>query len=306
MIYPQTYEVLKIQGTEAEEEYYDYTIQLRLNQNCNLNCSYCHWKDGKLWNFEDIIKIIDNIKVLFDYMNFKSTKIFIHGGESTIHPKFMDILKYIKDTLGSVIELQTNLTMDISKWDEYIDQYSVSLHYGELLRTGKMKMFTQNLDKIKELYHFDIMLEKVDDKEKYYNFILKYLNKAVESEFIYNYMGGYNCYEDHKDFIDKYNKTTQEYLINNKIYNTNDLFENVNFKGMTCFETSQQTFINGDGNVSICPSGVPSGITEGDVWFNILTDKHFLIKFKVIYTQGFKCKWNQCLGCFYSDKIRKD
>jgi diadenosine tetraphosphatase ApaH/serine/threonine PP2A family protein phosphatase len=150
------------------------------------------------------------------------------------------------------------------------------------------------------------MLEEVQNKEEYYNFILKYLSKTVESEFIYNYMGGYNCYEDHKDFIDRYNKTTQEYLIDGVVYNTNDLFENVNFEGMTCFEPSQQTFINGDGNVFVCSSAVPSTIAKGDIWFNILTDKNFLVKFKVTHKYGYKCKWTQCLGCFYSDKIRKE
>lgn len=61
---------------------------------CNQHCIYCYARDGMKW---DTISNIDNIKRELSLLrDFPKSIISLIGGEPTLHPKFIEILKYVK------------------------------------------------------------------------------------------------------------------------------------------------------------------------------------------------------------------
>ena len=68
---------------------------LTINRNCNLHCKWCYQnntiKDTKTMPYSLAEKLIDLCSGLF------AKNIILIGGEPTLHPRFFDIIKYIKN-----------------------------------------------------------------------------------------------------------------------------------------------------------------------------------------------------------------
>jgi len=305
----------------------DISITFRITESCNLHCEYCFWNSGKHYKIEDIKITIDKLFLYFENNNMKIINFYFHGGEASTHPDILEILDYIreKEKLSKnkiFIEFQTNLAMQLELLEDIIqkiDIIDISYHHNDLKKHNKFDNFIENwkyLEKIKfSIQSLDIMLENVQNINYFYNIILRLLKNEniVNSEMIYSfchYDKNPETYTKHIEFYNKYNKTSQTYEIDGKMYNTNDLFEKgLDCTGWQCNAGINSIIVNGDGNVFKCGIHMTNYITrnikEDKPYTNVITDKHFLIKLKILFLNGTICRWDYCGGDFYLSKEKK-
>ena len=293
-------------------------INFKINNKCNLNCEYCLWKQSINFDYLDCINTLKAIKKLLKEVNDQKNIFYIHGGESTFHPKFEEIFKDLKFD-NTFIELQTNLTTkNVDFLINTFDNISVSLHYKELKKVKKLDLYLENLEKIAKsgkLHNFDIMLENLGKEQKEYldfikNNILKYLDCAKYSEMIYAYWDNENIMNNsevfnlNKEFYEKYNKTVK---INQK-KSTNENWFNNQVKGLYCLAGCKKFHIFGNGNVYKCASHETQAIKDfnkvkedgiSKPLGNILTNYNEIFKLTKEYK---KCEFNYCGGDFDTPK----
>lgn len=320
------YKVLNVNKSGGLEV--DYSITFRITEACDLKCNYCHWHSGAHYKYEDIITSIDKLFLFFEKQKFKKVLFYYHGGEATRHPKIVEILKYVHDKsketgIIAYNEMQTNLTIKKEKLLEilkYCDSFNVSYHYLELKEKNKLKDFDDNYNTLKsmnvELHNFDVMLENINetDIDNFYSTVLKYLeyDRILNSEMIYgfcHYKYPENIAEKHMNFYKEHNKTEQKYMIDDVVYNTNDLFQKgIDARGWHCAAGTESITINGDGNVFHCGIHMTNYIREciPEVPFtNLVHDNMSIIKMSVLYNTGTKCRWDYCGGDFYLSREKR-
>jgi len=308
------YKLLNIQSDGSEKNPSEYSITFRINNKCNLKCDYCHWHNGDNYSLLDIKNTIDKIIEFSKVKKFKVITFYFHGGEPSFHPDILEILDYINsynsNILKILIEFQTNLSLDdYSKFYDKVTYFSVSYHYLELKKRNRLDNFYNNIFKLpkNKLLNLDIMLENVENSEYLYSQILDFLELPfINSEMLYgfcHYKYNIDTKNKHLDFYNKYNKNEQTYLIDNKVYNTNDLFkEGLNCKGMKCDAGKNTIVINGDGNIFICGvdmTNYTNRCIDTESFANLLTDELAVLKWKLLSQVGFLCKWEYCGGDFY-------
>jgi MoaA/NifB/PqqE/SkfB family radical SAM enzyme len=77
------------------KQYY-LQINFYINTVCNLQCSYCYARKNLDWN--KIIKF-DQIKKIIPMLNkLDKSVISLIGGEPTLHPDFLNIMKLLSKT----------------------------------------------------------------------------------------------------------------------------------------------------------------------------------------------------------------
>jgi MoaA/NifB/PqqE/SkfB family radical SAM enzyme len=306
----------------------DYSVTFRITEACDLKCNYCHWHSGKHYNYEDVITSIDRLFEFFSKQKFKKVLFYYHGGEATRHPKIVEILKYVhqkSEETGIIAynEMQTNLTIKEDKLIEILkhcDSFNVSYHYLELKEKNKLKDFNRNFELLKsmniELHNFDIMLENVaeDDIENFYSSVLNFLkyDRILNSEMIYgfcHYKYPEEISKKHMEFYKKNNKTEQQYMIDDVVYTTNDLFKKgIDARGWHCAAGTESITINGDGNVFHCGIHMTNYIREcipEIPYTNLVQDKMAITKMSILYKTGTKCRWDYCGGDFYLSRTKK-
>ena len=134
--------------------------ELIITSRCNFNCPYCRGTDinGKKgdMSFEDIKKVIDF------WASEKIQNIRLSGGEPTIHPDILEIVKYIKETCTDIkhIAISTNGYSSLDLYKELIENgvndYSISLDaccssIGDLMSGGVTGSWNKVVENIKEL-----------------------------------------------------------------------------------------------------------------------------------------------------------
>lgn len=293
-------------------------INFKINNKCNLDCEYCLWKQYKNYNYIDCINTLKLIKKLLKEVNDQKNIFYIHGGESTFHPKFEEIFKDLKFD-NTFIELQTNLTTkNVDFLINTFDNISVSLHYKELKKRNLLDLYLENLEKVSKsgkLHNFDIMLENLGKDQKIYldfikNNILKYSDCAKYSEMIYAYwdndniMNNSEVFNLNKEFYEKYNKTEK---INQK-KSTNENWFNNNVNGLYCLAGCKKFHIFGNGYVYKCASHETQALKDfnkvkedgiSEPLGNILTNYNEIFKLTKEYK---KCEFNYCGGDFDTPK----
>ena len=315
-----SYEIVSIGNSGLDV---DYHITFRLNDKCNLSCEYCRWFDGD--NYRNATQSIDNLFEFFKKMKFKKVLFYFHGGEPGIHPNILKILNHLRlkeqeYNIRTYIEFQTNMSYSLKKFKKIVkvaDFISISYHYIELMKAKKHLQFVKNfcylkINKIK-IAKFDVMLENVSDEELqiFYKNILWFLSykEIIDSEMIH----GFCHYEKnpitktkHIEFYNKHNKTEQQFKIDGKLYNTNDLFaQGLNCKGKKCDAGSKFIILNADGNVFNCGiemtyyrmKCIPiKPIT------NVIENKNYQSILMAKYNLKTTCKYDYCGGDFYIQK----
>lgn len=137
-----------------------------ITNNCNLNCHYCSKHRNEI--FYDLEYVSNIIKFINNLSDIKSTLFLkLFGGEPTIHPNILDIVKSISNKIN--IELQTNLILDIELLKKIIkikniDIFNVSLHYGLTNRD----IFFKNLNTLLEYstnYNYTVLLNLMYEKD---------------------------------------------------------------------------------------------------------------------------------------------
>lgn len=303
-------------------------ITLRVTEACDLKCRYCFWNDGKHYDYDTIIKSIDQLYLFMQKSRTTSVRFFYHGGEATRHPHIVDILKHIKQKqeetgIISFNEMQTNLTVNTKKLRdilEYSDQLNITFHFTELKnKQHKLKHFNQNwqylVDNNIKIHNFDIMMEPIPTEQlpEMYALIEDYLkySNIENSEMIYEFGYKFENHESyneqtlqqHKEFYLRYNKTDQLYKVDGKTYTTNDFWrEGLDCRGWHCNAGITSFTVNGDGNVFNCGIHMTEYTSNPKLetpYTNLVTDKLAVTKLVVLNTSGTICRWGYCGGDYY-------
>ena len=139
-----------------------YQILWDISRRCNYDCSYCwpnsHNNNEEFPTLETIIKVIDMI--IDNWSGGDEIRWNFGGGEPTMHPQFLDIVKYLKEKKQWVC-ITTNGSRSSKFWKEacqYINTINMSAHFASMdLYTGNEQRFIKNCEIIMD-YH-----DKVDD-----------------------------------------------------------------------------------------------------------------------------------------------
>lgn len=140
----------------------DYQILWDLGRKCNYSCSYCwpsvHSNTEPFPEFDAVIRAIDMI--IDHWADGKQIRWNFGGGEPTLHPRFIDILKHLKRR-DQWILVTTNGSRSTKFWHEaskYINSVNMSAHFASMDQFEKNEeRFVENCKVIME--HHD----SVDD-----------------------------------------------------------------------------------------------------------------------------------------------
>lgn len=106
-----------------------FTVSFLLGRFCNYTCSYC-WpyarSDTKDFRPTELVTAtIDEIKRQARERNFNSFHFSFSGGEPTLHPGYLDILRhYGADTPNcnyQSVHMTTNMSQGLKWWQRYVD-----------------------------------------------------------------------------------------------------------------------------------------------------------------------------------------
>lgn len=133
---------------------------ITLTRNCNLRCSFCYAKETGYIENETIE--YENLKNIIDFCDEGKVKFIVFtGGEPTLYPRFIDILKYIKNKSHKMIPtiatngiLLENLDYCKSLIDNGIGYIDISLKgkdKDDCLSTVGRDCFTQQMNAIRNL-----------------------------------------------------------------------------------------------------------------------------------------------------------
>ena len=109
-----------------------FSVDWYIGKRCNFDCSYCveylHDYTSPHVPYENMTKLVDLI-----HEKHKDNVLWsLTGGEPTIHPKFLDLCKYIKNKGSQYTSVTTNgsRTLDYHKQlFEYVDGITMSFHF---------------------------------------------------------------------------------------------------------------------------------------------------------------------------------
>ena len=152
-----------------------FVVDWNLLRRCNFSCTYCapdiHDLTSEYPSMEQLQQEFNNIKV----PEGRSVHFNLNGGEPTIHPNIIDIVKMCHSR-GSV-ELLSNGTASVKKYNELLDyaKINISLHH-ELINEKHMKKFVE--------------IAKLNKGQ----LIFKYFNTFNEDKFAH-YLHTLNTYE---------------------------------------------------------------------------------------------------------------
>lgn len=110
----------------------DVLINWTFTQRCNYECSYCppyfHSKtsphppyDIMLYNLDKILDLYKNQKIQFHFA----------GGEPTLHPNFLDLVKTIYEKTGNKSWLTSNMSRSLKYFNQlskYVSMFMCSFH----------------------------------------------------------------------------------------------------------------------------------------------------------------------------------
>ena len=120
-----------------------FTVSWLLGRYCNFKCSYC-WTHGRADKpdhrpTELCLKTIDSIKEQARNRGFNSFHFSLSGGEPTLHPGYIDILKHLEEDINhcdyTSIHMTTNMSKPLPWFQEYLkhakqfDRASITASY---------------------------------------------------------------------------------------------------------------------------------------------------------------------------------
>jgi len=158
-----------------------YQILWDLGRKCNYDCSYCwtsvHNRTDDHKDYELLIQTIDTLVEKWAY--YEPIRWNFGGGEPTLHPKFLDVLKHLKDK-NQWTMVTSNGTRDYKYWGEavkYLNSINLSAHFDGLQDEKDEDRFVKNIEAICK--HFD-----EDDDDHWLEIKLmappQYINRALK------------------------------------------------------------------------------------------------------------------------------
>jgi molybdenum cofactor biosynthesis enzyme MoaA len=104
-----------------------FTVSWLLGRFCNYHCSYC-WEHGRSDDkdhrpTELCLKTIDKIKEQARGRGFNSFHFSLSGGEPTLHPGYLEILKYLGDDIENTNYTSVHMTSNCSPGVRWFEKY---------------------------------------------------------------------------------------------------------------------------------------------------------------------------------------
>lgn len=134
-------------------------IELEITNLCGHNCPYCYigsnaeFKEKYFCDFNTICEVIDKLN------EYGVESIALLGGDPVLHPRIIDIIKYIKQKTSIKVSIMSN-TLDfrnipIDELAKYIDNIDFTLHgrnaqEHEKFCEGVEGVYTSVINKLKE------------------------------------------------------------------------------------------------------------------------------------------------------------
>jgi organic radical activating enzyme len=139
-----------------------YQILWDISRRCNYDCTYCwpsvHNNKEGFPEFDSVIATID--MMIDNWSNGEPIRWNFGGGEPTMHPQFLDILKHLKSRNQWVL-VTTNGARSTKFWTEaskYINSVNMSAHFASMDQfRGNEQRFIDNCKVIMQQH------DKVDD-----------------------------------------------------------------------------------------------------------------------------------------------
>lgn len=172
-------------------------ITILLTKKCNLNCSYCDVikKDQNTRS----ITLLEFNKIL-DFIEFQSDmrpnlNIHFFGGEPTLNPNLIDMIKSAKQRLDSKINLNLQMTSNLEKHIKYFNELTnliiVASYHSEKANPYEWFKKAKLLEKKNMLYHAVLMVTKTNMIEililylkwkKYFKCVLVPIDEILETK----------------------------------------------------------------------------------------------------------------------------
>jgi len=113
-------------------------------QGCNLNCSYC---DTTWANQESTVCTEMNEQEIYDYIKETGVKnVTLTGGEPLLNYEILELLRVLAADMNLKIEIETNGSMDLSRFAKVSDRVSFTMDY-KLPGSGmESQMLVTNFD----------------------------------------------------------------------------------------------------------------------------------------------------------------
>lgn len=125
---------------------------------CNLKCAYCFaddmiQEDNLTMSIEDYTKLVDFI------LKNPMDKIGIIGGEPTLHPQFLDIIKITKEKSAGRKQLPILFTngIELKPFLSYLDNMNILLNYNHpnTMTVKQQEKLLNTLEEINKLGYFN-------------------------------------------------------------------------------------------------------------------------------------------------------
>ena len=133
-----------------------YQILWDLGRRCNYDCSYCwtyvHNRTDPHKDFDVLLNTTN--KLINEWSKKDTIRWNFGGGEPTLHPQFIKLLKHLKDN-NQWTMVTSNGSRDYRYWQEavkYLNSINLSAHFDGLLGEKEEDRFVKNIEIICEYF----------------------------------------------------------------------------------------------------------------------------------------------------------
>lgn len=170
-------------------------ITLRLSDKCNFSCKYCSYYDNtkKHIKFETLKEILNTLMEVSTYPDippYKKINWYIHGGEPTVYPHFVEAMLHILNSnkIENEIEVQTNSSFkNLNKFKPFIGKNIkfVCSYQNHQNNPEQFKKFCSFLLENNLFAGTDLILENFGTENEQEN-IIEIYDWLIEQKYKYN------------------------------------------------------------------------------------------------------------------------